>query len=82
MLNTLQFFTRAEPLLKTGKRSHHWRTVGRAGERNLITRIGKERVRNIFDVKVVWLTGASGRDRIYEIGPVGGYGVRPAPKNL
>ena len=36
---------------------------------------GKEKVRNMFDVKVVRLMEASGQDRKYGIGLVGGYGA-------
>ena len=36
-------------------------------------RARKERLVNMFDVKVVQLMEASGRDQKYEIGPVGGY---------
>ena len=39
----------------------------------IIIRTGKERVRNLFDVKVVQLIEDLGWDQKYEIGPVGGY---------
>ena len=40
----------------------------------LIIRTGKERVRNMFDVKVVQLMEFLGRDRKYGIGLVGSFG--------
>ena len=75
MLNISQFFKQAEDLLKTGKGSHNLIKVGRVGVNTLIIRTGKERDRNLFGVKVVWLTDSLGRDQKYGIGPVGGYGA-------
>ena len=54
---------------------HHWRKVGRAGGGTLVIRAGKEKVRDLLDVKVVQLMEASGRGRKYGIGPVGSYGA-------
>ena len=39
----------------------------------LIIRFGKEKIRNLFDIKVVQFMEASGQDRKYGIGTVGGY---------
>ena len=41
----------------------------------LIIITGKGRVRNLFDVKVVWLIETLGQDLKYGIGPVGGHVV-------
>ena len=44
-------------------------------EKKMLTINGKERVRNMFDVKLVQLIEASGWDWNYGIGPIGGYGA-------
>ena len=75
MLNTFRFFTRDKHLLKTGKLLHHWIKFGQAGDKILIIITGEGRVINMFDVKVVRLVEALGRDRKYGIGLVGGYGA-------
>ena len=49
--------------------------VGRVGVKTPRIRSGKERVINLFDVNVVKLMEALGRDRKYWVGLVSSYGA-------
>ena len=52
---------------------HHCIKVGREGGKTPIIRDVKEKVRNMFDIKLLNLIEGSGRDREYGIDTVNGY---------